>query len=169
MYPNDSDAEVAEKLASFFNNISSQYQPLDQTKILPTFERQLPLISEDDVKKRMKESKKPTSRVPGDIPSTLYGLYPNELAQPIAHVFNMITRTCRWPDAWKVEYVTVIPKGPDPQEPSECRNISCTNYLSKMYESFVLEWIREEVLPRPNQYGGGKRSILNPTPYRGNF
>ena len=53
MYPNDSDAEVAEKLASFFNNISSQYQPLDQTKILPTFDKQLPLISEDDVKKRI--------------------------------------------------------------------------------------------------------------------
>ena len=156
MYPNDSEAEVAEKLASFFNDISSQYQPLDQTKILPTFERQLPLISEGDVKKRMKESKKLTSRVPGDIPSTLYGLYPNELAQPIAHVFNMITRTCQWPDAWKVEYVTVIPKGPDPQEPSECRNIACTNYLSKMYESFVLEWSREEVLPKPNQYGGEK-------------
>lgn len=68
----------------------------------------------------------------------------------------MITRKSQWPAAWKMEYVTVIPKIPNPQQPSECRNISCTNYLSKLYESFVLEWRREEVRPKANQYGSEK-------------
>ena len=54
--------------------------------------------------------------------------------------------------------MTIIPKITNPQHPSECRNISCTNYLSKLYESFVLEWCRQEVKPKNNQYGGEKGS-----------
>ena len=50
--------------------------------------------------------------------------------------------------------MTVIPKTPAPLSPGDCRNISCTNFLSKVYESFVLEWCREEVKPKLNQYGG---------------
>ena len=51
----------------------------------------------------------------------------------------------------------VIPKVPVPQTPGECRNVSCTNFLSKLYKSFVLEWSRELVNPKPNQYGGEKK------------
>lgn len=54
------------------------------------------------------------------------------------------------------ENVTVILKGKSPQQPSECRNISCTNLLSKIYEGFLLDWSREEVTPKLNQYGGEK-------------
>ena len=78
------------------------------------------------------------------------------LARPVTAIFNLITKTSTWPACWKVEYVTVIPKVKDPQQPSDCRNISCTNYLSKLYESFVLDWSREQVKPKQNQYGGEK-------------
>ena len=94
--------------------------------------------------------------VPGDIPPALYTLYPHLLVRPVTAIFNKITRTSTWPRSWKTEYVTVIPKTTDPQEPSECRNISCTNYLSKLYESFVLEWSRVQVRPGLNQYRGEK-------------
>ena len=72
----------------------------------------------------------------------------------MTYLYNRITQTLQWPTDWKIEYVTVIPKSNDPQEPAECRNISCTNFLSKVYESFVLEWSRETVKPKLNQYGG---------------
>ena len=35
-------------------------------------------------------------------------------------------------------------------------NISCTNFLSKLCESFVLDWTREQVRPKDNQFGGEK-------------
>ena len=104
----------------------------------------------------MKNAKKPTSTVPGDIPSKFFTLYPSMLAIPVTHVFNLITSEKSWPSAWKIEYVTVIPKVTDPQQPNECRNISCTNFLSKLYQSFVLDWSRQKVKPKINQYGGGK-------------
>ena len=116
----------------------------------------MPVLQATEVEKRMKTSKKPISTVPGDIPAVLYNKYPNMLSVPVTHIFNLITATGKWPTKWKIEYVTVIPKKPDPQLPSECRNISCTNFLSKLYESFLLSWSREEVRPKINQYGGEK-------------
>ena len=58
---------------------------------------------------------------------------------------------------WSVAYETIIPKIPTPTEPGHCRNISCTNLLSKVYESFLLEWARKFVNPSMNQFGGEKR------------
>ena len=156
MYPGQSKSEVAEKVADFFNDISSQFEPLDITKVPTTFEANLPKLTTEQVIDRLKKAKKPTSSVPGDIPSVLYNKFVNKLAGPIAHIFNLITEHSTWPTLWKIEYVTVIPKTPDPQHPSECRNISCTNFLSKVYESFLLEWSRREVRPKINQYGGEK-------------
>ena len=154
LYPGLDNTQIAEKLASFFNTISNEYDPLDLFKIPRTFHRTLPSISEQDILVKLKKAKKPTSMVPGDIPSALYSTFPTELAPIIKHVFNLITVNKQWPSRWKVKYVTVIPKNADPQDPSECRNISCTNFLSKLYESFVLEWSRNEVKPKLNQYGG---------------
>ena len=103
---------------------------------------------------RIKQAKKTNSVVPGDIFPSLYKHFPFELAKPIAAIFNRIVEVFDWPQQWKKEYVTVIRKGHDPSDPSQCRNISCTNFMSKFFESFVLTWSRSEVAPKLNQYGG---------------
>ena len=154
MFPGEDAMTVSNKLAVFFNDISSQYQPLKEGQIPTTFNRQLPRLMVAEVSLRMKKSKKPSSTVPGDIPALLYNKFHDELAVPVTHIFNLITETAVWPAAWKMEYITVIPKSPSPTSPGECRNIACTNYLSKLYESILLEWSREEVRPKPNQFGG---------------
>lgn len=48
----------------------------------------------------------------------------------------------------------MIPKISSLSEPSECRNISCTALLSKVYEGFVLKWAKESIKLNENQYGG---------------
>ena len=72
--------------------------------------------------------------------------------------FNSIIQTLEWPNQWKVETVTVIPKCTNPESLSECRNISCTNFLSKVMESVVLESLRLEIKMDPIQYGGVRGS-----------
>ena len=156
MFPLLSEAEAAEECAAFFNNISSEYRPLNIENIPKTFERDLPRLTNEQVLKRIKSAKKPNSTVPGDIAPVLFKKFPELLSQPATIIFNAVTRTGKWPTPWKREYVTIIPKTPYPTEVKECRNISCTNFLSKVYESFVLEWGREEVRPKLNQYGGEK-------------
>ena len=53
-----------------------------------------------------------------------------------------------------MEHVTVIPKTSCPADFSGLRNISCTLLASKMYESYVLEWLSSKVSLKRNQYGG---------------
>ena len=54
MYPEGDGVDTAEKLASYFNNISSKYEPLNIAKIPETFERQLPTLNEAEVVKKIK-------------------------------------------------------------------------------------------------------------------
>ena len=115
------------------------------------------MLSVTDVIKALKKAKKKTSGVPGDISGHLYALFPDLLALPVTAIFNKITETYIWPDAWKTEHVTIIPKCTTPTTFSDCRNISCTNFLSKVYETFILNWSRSLVTPKWSQFGGGKR------------
>ena len=48
----------------------------------------------------------------------------------------------------------MIPKKNSPESLGDLRNISCTMLASKIYESYVLDWIKGEVTLRTNQYGG---------------
>ena len=58
--------------------------------------------------------------------------------------------------AIKKEFETIIPKKPNPEGLGDLRNISCTMLASKMYETYVLDWLKQEVKLRRNQYGGTK-------------
>ena len=78
------------------------------------------------------------------------------LAIPLTDIYNEITKTAVWPKIWKQEFVTVIPKCWTPTELGDLRNISCTMLASKIYESYVLDWLKTEVKCKDNQYGGVK-------------
>ena len=94
--------------------------------------------------------------VPGDIPPMLVTKFHLALAVPLRSIINSIKNDHVWPSAWKIEYVTAIPKCPVPSTVQELRNIGCTNLFSKIAESFVLTWTKEEVdrNMKSNQYGG---------------
>ena len=154
--PHQTDKETAEEMAAFFCRISNQYSPLDMNDIPTVPEKPLPIISEQQVQKLLLEARKTKSMVPGDIFSGLYSLCPKELSRPITSLFNAMSREERWIDSWKREVVTVIPKTRSPSDWNECRNISCTAFLSKVYERHVLQLAREEVTLSTNQYGGEK-------------
>ena len=154
LYPDASHKEAAENIAEYFNSISQEYEPLNQRDVPTTYSRPIELLTTDQVAKRLKESKKTNSTVPGDLFPSLYQSHYEALAVPITDIYNTILRNKTWPNKWKTEYVTIIPKLPTPEIPSECRNISCTNFLSKVFERIVLDLAREEVTPKLNQFGG---------------
>ena len=154
LYPDQTDQDISEIMAEYFNKISEEYRPLQNSDIPTTHDTHLPIITEEQVRRRLIKMSKPTSQVPGDIPPTLYKHYANYLAVPVTKIFNNIARTFEWPELWGVEYVTIIPKCPSPETVDQCRNISCTNFLSKVIEAVVLEWARSEVKLSANQYGG---------------
>ena len=158
LYPGEPDLTIAEKLAEHFNAISNEFEGLREGDMPERAPNSLAILSRDDVVKRLLAFKKPKSMVKGDIFPALVNRASADLANPLLHIYNTITLTQSWPDTWKIEYVTPIPKKTLPQGAGDLRNISCTQLFSKIYESFVLEWLGQQVKLRLNQFGGVKGS-----------
>ena len=157
MFPGQTEADVAEKLAGHFNTISNEFTPLDPTKDIPiTGSKPLKTLEPYEVAARLKRFKKPKSMVRGDIFPELVTKYADFLAVPLTAIYNDISSTKQWPRIWKEESVTIIPKTRNPTEIGQLRNISCTMLASKIFESFVLEWTLEQVKLKDNQFGGTK-------------
>ena len=95
-----------------------------------------------------------------DVFPALLAKYPDLFAIPLTSIYNEITRTRIWPSVWKQEFVTPIPKKTLPQSANDLRNISCTALVSKIYESYVLQWLQEEIKIKQNQFGGKKGSSV---------
>ena len=116
--------------------------------------READTLGELEVREMIRKAKKTTSMVEGDIFPYLYNIA--DLSLAVTPVFNSIIKRRKWPKLWRVETVTVILKKKNPDSLSDCRNISCTNFLSKVMEGFILSRLREEIEADPDQYGGVK-------------
>ena len=158
MYPGRTESEVAELLATHFNAISNEFQPLDHSVDIPKakLSRPVPILQAYEVAARLKGFKKPKSMVNGDLFPALVTKYADILAILLTSIYNDISSTQIWPTVWKNESVTIIPKTRTPTDIGQLRNISCTMLVSKVYESFVLNWTLEQIKLKENQYGGTK-------------
>ena len=162
------DKQSAEKIAEYFAAISHEYKPLD-VNTLPSRVRQRlstqstpPVISERECYQRIIKAKKPQSGVPGDLPSAMLKEFSVELAQPLQGVLNNILKTAKWPEMWKVEYVTPIAKIPQPETEDDLRPIALTSFFSKVMEQFVVKWLLDVIGDQLDirQYGGMKGNSI---------
>ena len=153
---NLSDADISEKLADHFNGISMEFDGLDPGAVPMTYSSPVQILTQPVVANRLRKFKKPKSMVRHDIFPSLVSSAADFLAGPLSHIYNTISTTSTWPLLWKQEFVTPIPKKTLPSNLNDLRNISCTALFSKVYESFVLGWIGEQVGMRSNQMGGMK-------------
>ena len=137
-------------MADYFAAIGDAFTPL-RARDLPaeTEGGEALQVGIDAVRSRLKECKKPRGLLYGDVFPELI----DQLAPIITHVLNSAYAAEKWPDIWKIETVTSIPKKSCPQDISELRN-SCTPLLSKVMEYFVLEELKKQIYPGINQFGG---------------
>ena len=152
LLPGKTDTEVCEEVATYFNGISDEFEPLDgpvdgPRKDPPEMHR---------IAAKLRHMKKPKSQVRCDIPPELATQYADLLAIPLHHIFSKVYTDLEWPDLWKRETVTVIPKNSAPSSLSELRNLSCTPLFSKLLEGFLLEDLKAQTSLSEDQYGGYK-------------
>ena len=110
IYPDKDKGFIVEELTEYYNCISFKYSRLNMEEVPSTFKSVMPLLTEDQVEERIKKAKKPSSVVPGDLPPTLLSKFARKLAVPVTRIFNLMTQQLAWPEDWRKEYVTVIPK-----------------------------------------------------------
>ena len=154
--PGSSDAEIASEAATFFNRISSEFEELSPDQVPNTYYRDLPRLTPAQVQKLLIDAKKTTSMVPGDLFPKMINRCSQYISWPLSAIYNEIIRTLLWPVHWKREFVCLIPKKSTPQDFADLRNISCTLFVSKIFERHILTCLLEEISLKPNQYGGVK-------------
>ena len=119
----------AEKIAEQFSSISNQYAPLQLEDISVNSEatlKPLPLFEPYQVHLQIKSMKKKKSTVLNDLPWKLIYEFSVELAEPLCHIFNSSLIEGIWPEMWKHEIVTPVPKVFPPKSPSDLRKIAGT-------------------------------------------
>ena len=163
--------QSAEIIAQHFSKISQQYEPLNIETMPPNIQTFLslsdtecaPILSEASVTSRIIKARKPLGMVAGDLPKKLVQKGPHLIAVPATIIFNAITRNAIYPSAWKIEEQVAIPKIQQPMSEDDLRNIAKTPFLSKIYESFIANWLLEVINPYldPNQCGLRGSSITH--------
>ena len=152
LFEDKSPESVAKEVLDYFGNISGgEAAPLPDVHRVPGV---LGEFTEARVIELLKKSKKTESMVMGDPFPHLIRDYASKFAKPVAMIYNEVNTSSEWPSNWKREFLTIIPKVPNPSNLSECRNISCTALLSKILENQLLLKLRQELQPDSSQYGG---------------
>ena len=108
--------------------------------------------------KNLNFSQKPNSCVKGDVHPKLVKVFDVEFAKPATKIFNSIINTSLYPDQWKIEFGVPIPKCSITESLDDIRVLSKTSFLSKVFESFLVDWMMPCISPflDPNQFGGSK-------------
>ena len=146
LFPGKSDIEIGEICADYFNGISAEFDSATTEDIPPDLpDTGQQVITRDMIARRLRDCKKVTAGVTGDVMPHLVKKYPDLFADPLERIFDMATRLREWPIPWQLETVTLIPKKSTPTKLSECRNLSCTAFFSKVFEFFILERLKKEV------------------------
>ena len=165
-----SGQESVERIADFFAQVSQEYAPLNIKNLPPNVRSHLlkdqytgPILTTFEVYSHIVKAKKPKGIVPGDLPSKLTKSFPEHLALPATLIFNEITSSKIFPPQWKIENQIPIPKFHPPESEDDLRNISKTPFLSKVYESFLADWLLPFIQPflDPGQFGMKGYSITH--------
>ena len=152
-----SNYDAAQKIAEHFASISNEYFPIDNSK-LPCYLPALPppQVEEYQVYQRLNQLKKTRSTLPIDIPMKVRKECAPFLAEPLTVIINNCLTQYQYPAVWKQEWVTPVPKISHPKDISHLRKVAGTSDYSKVFESFLKDWIMEDVSMNIDigQFGG---------------
>jgi len=123
------DEKQAEQIADQFSEISNSYGALKNDDINldeVTNTKPYPCIEPYFVQLKIKEMKNKSATIPGDILIKVIQRFGYELSFPLSDIYKRCCKHGEYPDIWKSEVVTPVPKIHPPQTPENLRKISGT-------------------------------------------
>ena len=154
------EKEQAEKIADKFSAVSQEYDKLmDEDIIIPMFDvSEIPCIEEEEVRDTLKGLDSNKANVKDDIPARILKQYCEDLAKPVAFVINSSIRQGKWPDIFKIETVTPVPKEYPQKNIDQLRNISGLVNLDKVSEKIISKIIISDMKTKmdPSQFANQK-------------
>ena len=137
--------------------MSNEYEPVNLSKLLAYLPSLPPLqVEQFQVYEKMKMMKNSKGTLPFDIPSKFWNEVMVKLVPPLTDIINPALATCQYPDMWKREYVSPVPKIKEPEVLKEVQKIACLSDFIKLFEGFLKDIMIEDIMPNidPKQYGG---------------
>ena len=134
------DEQQAEKIADQFSEISHLYSPLRTEDINLNCiidERPPPEINPYLVYLKIMSHKKKTATVIGDIPMRLIKFCAEELSFPLCDIYTPAVLFREYPEIYKIEIVTPVPKVCPPQTVKDLRKIAGTPNFSRIFKQFL--------------------------------
>ena len=154
------DVEQAELIADEFSKVANEYEPLKEDDIeIPKFsDDEIPQFKDKEVEEVLKEMDTNKANINGDFPAKLFKKFSHFLAKPITDLLNTSIRQGKWPDIFKLEIVTPIPKQYPPQNIEQLRNISGLLNLDKVGEKLISRLMISDMKKKidPSQYANQK-------------
>ena len=150
----------AEMIADSFASISQEYNELETKDIkFPPFNKEdIPYISVKTVEKCLNgiQTNKATNK--NDIPSIIFKKFSKFICEPTANLINACIQQGQWPDIFKCEVVTPVPKVFPPTQINDLRNISGLLTLNKIAEKCIAELMIHDMKHKldPTQYANQK-------------
>ena len=160
-----SSQQQCELIACEFSKIPNTYSPLHTQDIdIPNIsENKIPIFTAAHVWKKLAKMKTKRSSQKEDVPSKLFKIFAAYLAEPLADIFNCCLVTGHYPELWKHEIVTPIPKTFPTLNITDLRNISGLKNCDKIFESLLAELIMSDIQSNmdPAQFGNTKGTSIN--------
>ena len=158
------DQDQAEVIANHFAKIQNEYSPLTDNDIsFPTFEKsEIPKFSPAKVWFALTKLNPNKSTVPGDFPAKLSKYFAAYLAEPLADIIITSVERGEYPQIYKFELCTPVPKVHPTEKVSQLRNISGLFHFDKIMEKLLAELIISDMQANLDvaQYGNQKNTSI---------
>ena len=128
-----SDQQQSEKIADYFSSIPNEYEPIeeDDIKVPPFHKNEIPQFHPSQVWLELSRLKTNKATVPGDLPAKLIKEFAAYITEPLTDIINTSLRRGEYPDIYKYEICTPVPKKFPPETILKMRNIiGCLLYTS---------------------------------------
>ena len=159
--PDGNMQQLAADINSFFHSVSANLVPLDPSS-LPAVEDvsvEQFIIEPYQVERKLALLRAHKACGPDNVPNWFWRDFSVWLAQPLCAIFNVSIRQGIVPLAWKLANVVPVPKtNPPATIDKDLRPISLTPCLCKVLESFIGQWILDDLQGKidQRQYGALK-------------
>ena len=154
------DQKQAEMIADHYSKISNQYSKICKEEFSQYVNNgEGPFVEPIKVYNIIKSANKKAATVPGDLPMRLIAEFAVELSFPLANIINCCIESGVYPDMYKRELVTPVPKVYPPQKMTDLRKISGLFNFSKIIDKILGEFIIANMSKTrdPSQFGNEKQ------------
>ena len=155
------DKLQGEIIADHYAQISNQYEPIRRED----FQEYLDLssftpvtVSPEKVSKIISKMNHKAATIEGDLPVKLIKEFSDELSLPLSHLISTSLSEGIYPNLWKIENITPVPKIYPPEKLKDLRKISHLVNFSKITDKAIAELLAEDLSSTrdKSQYGNQK-------------